>query len=143
MLLGYVNCCLMLFSDEETKRLMTELGSDTYTYSQVAFNYEGQPVVGVAGDMTAVGGGEQQQQGAEYLENYQLQQGEQTQEQLQLQQQQQQEDENSGYMPEADEDTYVPPAELNVPQGMVVVSRDDFELELYVIFIYTVGEVVV
>ncbi|KAK8374710.1 hypothetical protein O3P69_016135 [Scylla paramamosain] len=93
------------FQDEEAKRLMAELGSDTYTYSQVGFNYDGQAM---AGDMTGVSG----EQGSEYLEHYQMQQGE--------QQQEQQQEQSSGYMPEADEDTYVPPAELNVPQGMVV-----------------------
>lgn len=95
-------------ADEEAKRLMAELGSDTYTYSQVGFNYDGQAMTG---DMTGAGG----EQGSEYLEHYQVQQDD-------LHQQHQQQEHSSGYMPEADEDTYVPPAELNVPQGMVVVG---------------------
>lgn len=99
---------------------MAELGSDTYTYSQVAFNYDGQAMMG---DMTAVSG----EQGSEYLDNHHLHQGDQQQQQLQ---QEQQEQHDTGYMPEADEDIYVPPTELNVPQGMVVVCVQYFSVEL-------------
>lgn len=111
-----------VFSDEEAKRLMAELGSDTYTYSQVGFNYDGQAMVG---DMTAVSG----EQGTEYLDNHHLQQVDQ--QQLQHHQEEQ-EEHNTGYMPEADEDTYVPPTELNVPQGMVVVGVHSFKAHFYI-----------
>lgn len=102
------NKSVCFVADEEAKRLMAELGSDTYTYSQVGFNYDGQAM---AGDVTGVSG----EQGTEYSEHHQMQQ-------IDQQQQQQEQEQSSGYMPEADEDTYVPPAELNVPQGMVVVG---------------------
>lgn len=95
---------------------MAELGSDTYTYSQVGFNYDGQAMVG---DMTSMVG----DQAAMYLDNQQLQQGDHV--------QHQQQEEQQGYMPEADEDTFVPPPELNVPQGMVVVSTHDFFLNIH------------
>lgn len=92
-----------MFLDEEAKRLMAELGSDTYTYSQVGFNYDGQ----MMGDMSAMSG----DQATMYLDSQHMQQsGQEEQEQQQ------------GYMPEGDEDVFVPPPELNVPQGMVVVS---------------------
>lgn len=88
---------------------MAELGSDTYTYSQVGFNYDGQAIVG---DMSSLGG----DQAAMYLDSQHLQQ---------VDQEQQQEQQQQGYFPEADEDTFVPPPELNVPQGMVVVSAHE------------------
>ncbi|XP_063606656.1 protein suppressor of white apricot-like [Penaeus indicus] len=94
------------YQDEESKRLMSELGSDTYTYSQVGFSYDGQAVL---------------EGGVALTEEQILEQQGALQQQAELQQQQQQQQEQyTGYFPEADEDTFVPPPDLNVPPGMIV-----------------------
>lgn len=87
---------------------MSELGSDTYTYSQVGFSYDGQAVL---------------EGGVALTEEQILEQQGALQQQAELQQQQQQQQEQyMGYFPEADEDTFVPPPDLNVPPGMIVVG---------------------
>lgn len=91
---------------------MSELGSDTYTYSQVGFSYDGQAVL--EGSVALSEEQMLEQQGV-------LQQQAELQQQQQLQQQQEQ---YAGYFPEADEDTFVPPPDLNVPPGMIVVGID-------------------
>ncbi|KAK8747077.1 hypothetical protein OTU49_016979, partial [Cherax quadricarinatus] len=88
------------YQDEEAKRLMAELGSDVYAYSQVGFNYDGQVPVSEAVGLTEEHGAEQLQD-----ENHQTVD---------------KEEQTTGYFPEADEDTFIPPPELSVPQGMVV-----------------------
>ncbi|XP_071534654.1 uncharacterized protein su(w[a]) [Panulirus ornatus] len=87
------------YQDEEAKRLMAELGSDTYAYSQVGFNYDGQTAetVGLTGEQVV----EQQLKNDHQEVNDQQKQ-------------------NVGYFPEGDEDTFLPPPELSVPHGMVV-----------------------
>ncbi|KAK4312587.1 hypothetical protein Pmani_015997 [Petrolisthes manimaculis] len=94
--------------DEEAKRLLAELGSDTYAYSQVGYSYDGQ----VAGDPSvalAAAAGEQSegQPQVEVSEQYSANEEE-------------EEEDNSGYFPNSDEDVFIPPPELSVPQGMVV-----------------------
>ncbi|KAG7174056.1 suppressor of white apricot-like [Homarus americanus] len=89
--------------DEETKRLMAELGSDVYAYSQVGFNYEGQVPVGETPVQMEEPVAEQQVQ----IQNDEPEVND-------------QQEPDTRYFPEADEDTFVPPPELNVPHGMVV-----------------------
>lgn len=99
---------------------MAELGSDTYAYSQVGYNYDGQVVSGdpamalaasaAAATATASAGGQSEGQpqmelSQQYSANSEAQQ-----------------DQNSGYYPNTDEDAFIPPPELSIPQGMVVVS---------------------
>ncbi|XP_068215409.1 splicing factor, suppressor of white-apricot homolog isoform X2 [Palaemon carinicauda] len=85
------------YQEEETKRLLAELGSDNYTYSQVGFSYDDQTMLA--------------------QQNYVV---EQVPEVVQPEVEEPQEEEEMDYFPEKDEDTFVPPPELNVPMGMVV-----------------------
>lgn len=114
---------------------MAELGSDTNTYSQVGFTYDGQTSATETSEVPEEQAAAQQHQ-------------------QQAQQRQQQnndhvENEDEGYMPIADESTYIPPPQLSVPQGMVVVSFEAFStvlqlpkhtvtLNVFSIFIYLV-----
>lgn len=90
------------YQEEETKRLLAELGSDNYAYSQVGFSYDEQAEVA-------------QQQQQSYVEEQPVVAATEVSEEVE-----ETPSEPDGYFPEKDEDTFVPPPELNVPPGMVV-----------------------
>ncbi|KAK7078476.1 hypothetical protein SK128_017012 [Halocaridina rubra] len=87
------------YQEEEAKRLMAELGWDNYVYSQVGFSYDQSHEVGQTANV--VGGQDVEQPPEGSQENL---------------------PEHTGYFPERDEDTFVPPPEINVPSGMVVAG---------------------
>lgn len=89
----FLYSCEFFVTEEESKRLQVELGSASSAFNQVGFAYNN-PAAGHQAYTTGVPAQAVQEAPA---------------------------DQPQGYTPHADDDTFIPPATLSLPPGLIVV----------------------